>query len=298
MSPKCMLMRQFHYEDISKHTNRVKDRILSQAGSLEHTSDWVAHGLIDSIVDAFFPLIRFVDGEVDDIDSLTVDPSVDPKSPSHSLKITEEQVERDSRNDVEGRDGEKHLSLPSSNYNSPPMNGMAEDEEKRQSTNGALSKQLYPPQSGKLSKFKLHHKFKIPHFSSLPTALTSRFQYGQKKSYSNLQPFRIFHYLIYIRLFFLPVSSANKIRRKPPKQKDDRKFMLRRITDTRKLVTGLTRLLGTKNQVVSRLRKRAKEGRNHVEVYIGDVEGMSELPLAPYHQPLKSRRHLDEQDRS
>ena len=51
--------------------------------------------------------------------------------------------------------------------------------------------------------------------------------------------------------------------------------MLKRITDTRRLVTGLSRLLGAKHQVIGRLRKRGAETGGGVEAYIGDVEGES-----------------------
>lgn len=49
--------------------------------------------------------------------------------------------------------------------------------------------------------------------------------------------------------------------------------MLKNMTDMRKLVTGLTRLLSAKGTVIGRLRKRAKEEGGTVEAYIGDVEG-------------------------
>lgn len=48
--------------------------------------------------------------------------------------------------------------------------------------------------------------------------------------------------------------------------------MLKNMTDMRKLVTGLTRLLSAKGTVIGRLRKRAKEEGGTVEAYIGDVE--------------------------
>jgi hypothetical protein len=85
------------------------------------------------------------------------------------------------------------------------------------------------------------------------------------------------HHLIYLKLFFLPITSA--VTRRHEHEDDavfDRHTMLKRITDMRKLVTGLSRLLGTKHQVIAKMRKRAMEGDNGaVEAYIGDVEGES-----------------------
>lgn len=37
-----------------------------------HLADWIAHGLMDSIVDSFFPLIDYVEFEADDIDGKIV----------------------------------------------------------------------------------------------------------------------------------------------------------------------------------------------------------------------------------
>ena len=80
--------------------------------------------------------------------------------------------------------------------------------------------------------------------------------------------------LVYIRLFFLPTSSAEKGQHQVQlEQVFDRSTLLRRITDTRRLVTGLSRLLGGKHQVIGRLRKRGAELGGGVEAYIGDVEG-------------------------
>jgi len=76
----------------------VLDRIISLTEE-NHGSDWVAHGLLDSIVDAFFPLIRYVDTEVDEIDSLSIDPTTDPRrhtqsSPESPPVSTAEREER------------------------------------------------------------------------------------------------------------------------------------------------------------------------------------------------------------
>jgi magnesium transporter len=53
----------------------------------------------------------------------------------------------------------------------------------------------------------------------------------------------------------------------------DRTSLLQRMTEMRRLVTGLTRLLGAKHQVIKRLRKRAAIKGGEVGVYISDVQG-------------------------
>lgn len=47
------------------------------------TVDWIAYGLMDSIVDTFFPLIDFIEAEADDIDAFLANPlRLEEKTPS------------------------------------------------------------------------------------------------------------------------------------------------------------------------------------------------------------------------
>lgn len=226
---------QFHFEDISKHTKRVLDRVLTLANP-DHGSDWIAHGLLDSIVDTFFPLIRYVDGEVDDIDSLTIDPTTDPKKTTAELE---------------------HADLPSPNSSEKTltMDEKAIIDEKTGGLPISVRRQASTKQAPGSSLAKRLR-------SSIPSiALTVP------------KPF------VYIRLFFLPTTSA--VKRKHEQQPDavfDRSTMLKRITEMRRLVTGLTRTLGAKGAVIGRLRKRAKEEGGAVDAYLSDVEGESARP--------------------
>ncbi|PWO00975.1 hypothetical protein FA09DRAFT_291744, partial [Tilletiopsis washingtonensis] len=61
----------FHFEDVSKHTDRVRRRLLDSTHPAELSSDWIAHGLYDSAVDAFFPLLAFIEVEVAEIELVT-----------------------------------------------------------------------------------------------------------------------------------------------------------------------------------------------------------------------------------
>ena len=83
--------------------------------------------------------------------------------------------------------------------------------------------------------------------------------------------------LTYIRLFFLPVSSAVRQHPRPMRPAVDRNELLQRIVEVRRIVTGMTRMLGAKHQVVGRLRKRMEDGDLNEAAYVGDVEGMSLL---------------------
>jgi Mg2+ and Co2+ transporter CorA len=59
----------------------------------------------------------------------------------------------------------------------------------------------------------------------------------------------------------------------------DRGQMLQRMNEMRRLVTGMTRLLGFKHQVVRRLKRRAGHEGGEVGAYIGDIHGEWSLPL-------------------
>ncbi|KAG0151795.1 hypothetical protein CROQUDRAFT_650850 [Cronartium quercuum f. sp. fusiforme G11] len=65
----------FHFDDLQKHIDKVKDRIQTFSASSHHISPhWIAHGLMDSITDAFFPMLEFVEQESNELDEYLADP--------------------------------------------------------------------------------------------------------------------------------------------------------------------------------------------------------------------------------
>lgn len=54
----------FHFENISMHMDSVRRKVLQLEGTMPMGSDWIAHGLMDSIVDAFFPILKDIQKEV------------------------------------------------------------------------------------------------------------------------------------------------------------------------------------------------------------------------------------------
>ncbi|KAF8640480.1 hypothetical protein AX17_000143 [Amanita inopinata Kibby_2008] len=60
----------FHFTDISEHTDRVRNRISHLEEVFNMSSDWIAHGILDSIVDSFFPYLEEIEKEVVAIDKL------------------------------------------------------------------------------------------------------------------------------------------------------------------------------------------------------------------------------------
>jgi magnesium transporter len=190
-------------------------------------SDWIAHGILDSIVDAFFPMIRYVDNEVEDIDHLTIDPYAAP-NPSQ----TPVSSPHSSQESVDGIEMSEKISLDSSG--------------------GKVWREATP---------------------TIQPTMTQRLRQNIRGlSGSRL---RVPRFFIYIKLFWVPLSNGNNARPHTDRPHAFNRYeMIKRITDTRKLVTGLSRLLHGKHNVVGRMRKRARlldfEG---VEAYIGDLEG-------------------------
>ncbi|KAF9015124.1 hypothetical protein BDQ17DRAFT_1340517 [Cyathus striatus] len=60
----------FHFTDISEHTDQVRNRIARFEEVINMSSDWIAHGLLDSIVDSFFPFLDEIEQEVIAIEEL------------------------------------------------------------------------------------------------------------------------------------------------------------------------------------------------------------------------------------
>ncbi|KAE9408147.1 hypothetical protein BT96DRAFT_962830 [Gymnopus androsaceus JB14] len=60
----------FHFMDASEHIDRVRNRIISLEKSINMSSAWIAHSLLDSIVDSFFPFSDEIEKEVMAIEQL------------------------------------------------------------------------------------------------------------------------------------------------------------------------------------------------------------------------------------
>ncbi|EIW86760.1 hypothetical protein CONPUDRAFT_79000 [Coniophora puteana RWD-64-598 SS2] len=64
----------FHFTDISDHTERVRNRMSMLKDSFNMSADWISHGLFDSVVDSFFPILRDVEKEVMAVEALVFSP--------------------------------------------------------------------------------------------------------------------------------------------------------------------------------------------------------------------------------
>ncbi|KAF9651890.1 hypothetical protein BDM02DRAFT_3184137 [Thelephora ganbajun] len=69
----------FHFTDISEHIDRVREKVLLLKENTKKSSDWIAHGVLDSVVDSFFPFVAQIGKEVDQIEKLLYSDSDDSK---------------------------------------------------------------------------------------------------------------------------------------------------------------------------------------------------------------------------
>ncbi|THH16825.1 hypothetical protein EW146_g3876 [Bondarzewia mesenterica] len=55
----------FHFSDISEHIQRVRNKVLATEQTISMSSaSWIAHGILDSVVDAFFPFVEEMEEEI------------------------------------------------------------------------------------------------------------------------------------------------------------------------------------------------------------------------------------------
>ncbi|KAI0375070.1 hypothetical protein BV20DRAFT_960126 [Pilatotrama ljubarskyi] len=72
----------FHFADIAEHVDRVRTRIMLLGESMNTSSDWIAHGIMDSIVDSFFPFLEVIEREVLDIENFVFSVGDGPELPA------------------------------------------------------------------------------------------------------------------------------------------------------------------------------------------------------------------------
>ncbi len=262
--PSCgtywAFLLQFHFDDISKHVSRVRDRILSYKQDVT-SSDWIAHGLLDSIVDAFFPLVGYIDEEVDVIDSLVADPAVDPRRspqlPTEAQRLAAQYLAEMPKDEEHIEMQDKKIGL----YGSPESSSRGSSSDLKREKAAAMQQALAAPfkparrwyrRQGMAFQHKWHRVSLLMRTSS-PAFYTG---YALRRAGA-----------------FFGIYGRKRRLRDMPEPVFDRSQMLRKMTEMRRLVNGLTRLLGFKHQVVSRLKKRAGNEGGEVGAYIGDVHG-------------------------
>jgi magnesium transporter len=208
-----------------------------QAPDTDQFPDWIAHGILDSIVDAFFPVLTEIEKEVMYIDRL--------------VYIDEEEEDSASTLNDQGQSSTASSSTVKSDLGAELTKSKSPDEKPTPERVNTLDDNL-----------SIRPHFKRPR----PT----------------------------VRLLFRRARRSvarvwNRLWEKKPEVRiNPRTLTLRRMAKTRKLVTLLGRLLASKADVVTQIRKRllqqsgqaslgnggTKGEELEVAIYMGDVQGI------------------------
>ncbi|KAG6336089.1 hypothetical protein ID866_2986 [Astraeus odoratus] len=199
--------------------------------------DWIAHGLLDSVVDSLFPILKEIQKEVAAIEAIVF--SSGELDGSLSATIPTTPLVEDSTCNAE-KDVEKIPSL-----------SLIEKVE--------ASTEIGP-------------RFSVPRLT-IPLA----FRRLKRKITSFLE-----NTLSTSSAYMVPSQSATTI-------------TLRRMARTRRLVTSLTRLLASKSEVVSQIRKRYLNASRAIQsddleiaMYMGDIQDH----ILALHQALSHYEHM------
>lgn len=190
--------------------------------------DWIAHGILDSVVDSFIPFLKEIEQQVSAVESLIFSHNHVSSSPNTLVDINHIPMD-----DLSNLKIEKHPETPPS---------LKEVGENTSSWNPPLSR---------------------PHFTQFIQRL--------KRNLHNL---------------FKAFATSREVRAKPTRATTTNTLL--RMARVRRLVTSLARLLATKSEVVSQIRKRfliggrqtaSPTGNEDVEIaiYMGDVQGKYQL---------------------
>ncbi|KAF8807362.1 hypothetical protein BYT27DRAFT_7223192 [Phlegmacium glaucopus] len=77
----------FHFTDVSEHIDRVRNRMVLLQEVVNMSSDWIAHDILDSIVDSFFPFLENIETEAMAIDNIIFSGYTDQIIPAEPPKL-------------------------------------------------------------------------------------------------------------------------------------------------------------------------------------------------------------------
>ncbi|GAA5921222.1 hypothetical protein JCM1841_001639 [Sporobolomyces salmonicolor] len=270
----------FHFEPLTRHIERVQGKLQEFGISRNFSSHWIAYSLMDSIVDAFFPLINFIEGESDEVSIFIADSLAQPGIPAKSNvapfgtgdarphKIFEEDIVSISV-ETPGSEEEKEkfaIDMSSSSLRRATVRRRRPTACLRSFT----SFRIPTPVLRLLPQRWLPQKNEIVEMSVLVDE-NGRQLHGLPSDMSAPAHLDVTH---------VSLALARHARGTFGVTKFDKMVMLHRIANVRKLQTGLSRLLGPKIPLVKGLRKRTMEenlglfkhdAKHDIAVYITDL---------------------------
>lgn len=236
------------------------------------SSDWIAHGLFDSAVDTFFPLLAFVETELEEVEMLTSEPmplNRRERALATKLKQARQKQRKQAAMVAQGASPDP---VPGVKGGLLPRTVTYETHERQQRyVLAALPRIVVPDGLARhLPAAFTERRLRVERYRN-KSILGS--DLGTNDSVSlDTKPRSLIQ-----RVFQLNKRNSKLVSTFLSDTAQDQSTMLRRITDDRKIVTGLSRLLAPKNDVVRGLRKRLVELRGtgtaatEMSIYMGDV---------------------------
>ncbi|KAG2369362.1 hypothetical protein BDR07DRAFT_1388471 [Suillus spraguei] len=215
----------FYFTDVSEHIEKVRNRVQLLQDCFNMSSDWIAHDILDSVVDSFFPVLKEIEQQVLAVEALIFSSNVSHTPSTNTLvDLTHIPTDKPTSNQCDPNIEKLPNTLSKEIRETPP------------SLNRSLSfSQFTQPLFFRRLKCKLQNLW-----NNFATTHEARSQ----------------------------VTTANT---------------LLRMARARRLVTSLTRLLATKSEVISQIRKRFLIGGRQttspqanddleIAIYMGDIQ--------------------------
>lgn len=151
----------FHFTDISEHLDRVREKVLFLNENANKSSDWIAHNILDSVVDSFFPFLAQIEKEVDLVERFVYS---DPDVADSNAKTGPAQLDPSNStfNDVDEKGDDSSMSV----YDEKPSLSLAKPQQRVTTT-----KFRAPPLLISL-RLRRAKRFIKSWFSKTPTATT------------------------------------------------------------------------------------------------------------------------------
>lgn len=211
----------FYFTDVSEHIEKVRNRVQLLQDCFNMSSDWIAHGILDSVVDSFFPFLKEIEQQVLVVEALVFSSNVSHTSSTNTLVDL--------------------IHIPTDDKCDSNIEKLPE----------MLSKEMGETPPGRSRDLSLSRFTQPLFFRRLKCRLQSMWNTFATTREARTQ-----------------ATTTN---------------ILLRMARVRRLVTSLTRLLATKSEVTSQIRKRFLIGgrqtvspqRNddlEIAIYIGDVQ--------------------------
>jgi magnesium transporter len=209
----------------------------------KNIQDWIAHGILDSVVDSFFPFIAQIDKEVDQVEKfLYSDPEIS------------ENVAKANRT---------KRKLPSESTSDSGDEKVEKVDEKVDEKGDDASMSVHDEKPS-LSPTKPQQRVMTAKFRPSPIPISLHIRRARK----------------FLRSLFFKTTTVPGVGEPHAAQVNPATRTVYRMAKIRRLVTSLTRLLSTKAELIAQIRKRlvtrgewSLDSDPELYIHLGDILG-------------------------